>query len=228
MKKTVLALALLATTASAFAADSVDVRVIGTIVPAACTPTLSGGGTVDYGTIKADTISATDYTVLPAKEIDFSIQCDAPAKVAIKAVTGRPGTTAGVTESSYGAAATPVSLFGMGDIAVVGLGMDGADKIGGYAVRINPGSVTVDSVAANNLRKSDSATSWTQDAYAGMLFDPNFSRSTTWGTSGTTPVAFTNLAGKLGVQAYINKGENLDLTEPVNLDGLTTITLVYM
>jgi len=228
MKKTVLALALLATTASAFAADSVDVRVIGTIVPAACTPTLSGGGTVDYGTIKADTISATDYTVLPAKEIDFSIQCDAPAKVSIKAVTGRPGTTAGVTESSQGAAATPVSLFGMGDIAVVGLGMDGADKIGGYAVRINPGSVTVDSVAANNLRKSDSATSWTQDAYAGMLFDPNYSRSTTWGTSGTTPVAFTNLAGKLGVQAYINKGENLDLTKPVNLDGLTTITLVYM
>ena len=102
MKKTVLALALLATTASAFAADSVDVRVIGTIVPAACTPTLSGGGTVDYGTIKADTISATDYTVLPEKQISFLDPCDAPAKVALNAATAVRAHWRVSTETAHG------------------------------------------------------------------------------------------------------------------------------
>ncbi|MDI3439201.1 DUF1120 domain-containing protein [Erwinia sp. V90_4] len=233
MKKTVLALALLATTASAFAADSVDVRVIGTIVPAACTPTLSGGGTVDYGTIKADTISATDYTVLPEKQIDFSISCDAPAKVALTAASGRPGSIAVGTETAQGVAYPPFNLFGLNGVAAAGLGMDGSDKIGGYAVRIDNSTVTADGAAVDSLRADNRAgvvSAWTNDAWAGIVYSPYSQvRMTSWAAPGTTtPVAFTNLAGKLGVQAYINKGDALDLSKPIHLDGLTTITLLYL
>ncbi|UXZ19937.1 DUF1120 domain-containing protein [Pseudomonas sp. YeP6b] len=41
------ALAVLATTSLSALADSVDVKVIGTITPASCKPTLAGGGVVD-------------------------------------------------------------------------------------------------------------------------------------------------------------------------------------
>ena len=47
IKKTSCALAVLAATALSAHAESVDVRVIGTITPAACMPTLTGGGTTD-------------------------------------------------------------------------------------------------------------------------------------------------------------------------------------
>ncbi|MGF6562364.1 DUF1120 domain-containing protein [Erwinia aphidicola] len=228
MKKTVLALALLATTASAFAADSVDVRVIGTIVPAACTPSLSGGGTVDYGTIKADTISATSYTVLPEKQVPFSIVCDAPAKVALSVVNGRPGTLAGSTSTGNGI--LPVGVFGGAASSVVGagLGMDGTAKIGGYGLRIDSSTVTLDGVAADVIRReAGSVTTWSADA-VGSLYN-NGSRQTTFSApASTTPQAFQALAGQIGVQAYINKGSELDLSKPVRLDGLSTIELVYL
>jgi type 1 fimbria pilin len=233
MKKTVVALALLATTASAFAADSVDVRVIGTIVPAACTPALTGGGVVDYGTIKADTISATDYTVLPEKQVSFAITCDAPAKVALIASNGRTGSLAGVPETAHGAGRSPVTLFGLSAVGAAGLGMEGTSQVGGYGVRIDSSTVTADGVAVDSLRAdrdpgyADSP--WVKDSYSGIVYSPNYQRLTTWAATGTTtPVAFTALSGQLGVQAYINKGSELDLSKPVHLDGLTTITLYYM
>lgn len=233
MKKTVVALALLATTASAFAADSVDVRVIGTIVPAACTPALTGGGVVDYGTIKADTISATDYTVLPEKQISFAITCDAPAKVALIASNGRTGSLAGAAETPHGSGMSPVNLFGLGAVGAAGLGLDGAAQVGGYSVRIDNSSVMADGVAVDSLRADRTwagvTGAWVKDSYAGIVYSPNYTRLTSWAAAGTTtPVAFTALSGQLGVQAYINKGSELDLSKPVHLDGLTTITLYYM
>jgi hypothetical protein len=229
--KKALAMAVLATTSLPILAESIDVRVIGTISPAACTPTLSGGGTIDYGTINSKILSADAYTVLPEKKLDFSIVCDAPAKVALRAVSGRPGTTAGDVEGG-GSNATVVSgltIFGIPDVNVVGLGLDGAKKIGGYGIRIEPATVTADGVAVVNIHKRALASLWNRDVYSGQLVDAYFNRQTSWAVEGArTPVAFTTLAGKLSVQAYINYASELDLTKPIVLDGLTTIELVYL
>jgi len=126
MKKTICTLGLIAVTATAYAADSVDVKVIGTISPAACAPTLGGGGTVDYGTIPANALAADDYTTLAVKTLSLSITCDASAKLAIHAVNGRPGTSAGVTETGpMNSGYAPVDLFSSSVTPVVGLGTDG-------------------------------------------------------------------------------------------------------
>ena len=56
MKLTLKALAtalLISASAAAMAASSVDLSVKGVITPNACTPSLSGGGVVDYGKISA-------------------------------------------------------------------------------------------------------------------------------------------------------------------------------
>ncbi|MEB7587824.1 DUF1120 domain-containing protein [Serratia rubidaea] len=232
MQQSVCALAVLAaTTLPAMAASTVDVRVIGTITPTACTPTLSGGGTIDYGAINPNTLSATDYTVLEERQIDFSITCDAPAKVAIKSTNGRPNTVAGSTETAAGSAFPPagVSIFGQTNLGVLGLGLDGTAKIGGYAVRLEQGTIVVDgSINANNLASTDNGTTWLGTA-SGAFNVPNAERLITWGNgTNTIPIAFTTLTGKLGAQAYLNKSSELDLTKPVALDGLTTIELVYL
>ncbi|TNV09879.1 DUF1120 domain-containing protein [Buttiauxella sp. B2] len=230
--KNTFAVALLAAAVgSAMAADSVDVKVIGQIIPAACTPTISGGGVIDYGNIKASTLAADAYTTLPEMQLDFSLVCDAPAKVALMAINGRPGTMAGVTESALHAAYAPVIMFNTpGTTSSVGLGLDGATPIGGYAVRIAADTVTADGNAVDTLVQDNNYTS--SGTYikrtVGNLYSIN-GRITTWATPGSlTPVAFKVLAGKLGVQAYINKASALDLTHVIHLDGLTTLEVVYL
>ncbi|MEI2604189.1 DUF1120 domain-containing protein [Erwinia aphidicola] len=230
MKQTVLAMAVLASTATAaLAADSVDVRVIGTIVPASCTPSLSGGGTVDYGTIKADSLNATGYTSLPEKQLDFSITCDAPAKVAIQGVNGRAGSMAGVTESANTTGTVPVAIFGMSNVGGVGLGMDGSAKIGGYSIRIDKATAVADGNAVDVISVTGGGQPWAKPADSSLLFSPVWSRRVSWSNPGSlAPVAFTTMTGKLGVQGYINQRSQLDLTKPVHLDGLTTIELIYL
>ncbi|AZD55527.1 Beta-fimbriae probable major subunit [Pseudomonas chlororaphis subsp. aurantiaca] len=239
LQQSACALAVLAATTLPAMAESVDVRVIGTITPTACTPTLSGGGTIDYGAINPNTLSATAYTTLPAKQLDFAITCDAPAKVAVKAINGRPGTIAGrPTEGTGGAnwlppGATVFGATGAGAL-VVGLGLAGTTPVGGYAARIAGGSVSADGVNVDSIyNDSGSATggAWAAAgtaANSGALYGGNL-RHVSWAASGTTtPLAFTTLAGKLEVQAYLNYSSLLDLTKPVALDGLTTIELVYL
>ncbi|TNV09881.1 DUF1120 domain-containing protein [Buttiauxella sp. B2] len=230
--KNTFALALLAASVgTAMAADSVDVKVIGQIIPAACTPALSGGGVIDYGKIKASTLAADAYTVLPEMQIDFSLVCDAPAKVALKAINGRPGTMAGVTEGATNTAIVPVTVWGTSTTSGgAGLGLDGTNKIGGYAVRIAANTVTADGNAVDTLVQDNNyqSNSVYNKKVTGNLY-ANEGRITSWAAPGTlTPIAFKVLAGKLGVQAYINKASALDLTHVNYLDGLTTIEVVYL
>uniref|UniRef100_UPI0035C740EC DUF1120 domain-containing protein n=1 Tax=Serratia quinivorans TaxID=137545 RepID=UPI0035C740EC len=234
MKKTLLATLLAAgavvCASSAFAADSVDLKVIGTITPVACTPTLSGGGTVDYGTIKADTLKADDYTVLPEKSLDFSITCDGNAKVAVKAFSGRMGSTVGDAEATNGASTIPAGITLLGKDTIVqafGLGLDGTKKIGGYSLNFDITSAKADGVAVDIITRAGPTDTWGKSKNGVLVSKSNFQPS--WATTGTlVPVAFKTLASKLRVQAFINKASELDITKPIQLDGLATLELIYL
>lgn len=227
MQKSVVALALCGAISAPAMAASTDVKVTGTITPAGCTPVLAGGGVIDYGNIRADDLSATNYTVLQTKQIDFSITCNAPAKVAVKAVDGRADTAAGATQVGHGGIGfAPVNLFGQPQIFVAGLGMDGAKRIGGYGIRI--ANVTADGKSVDGIRSLDAASSWSPGQF-GEIYSSVAQNYQSWAATGTLiPVAVQSLSGKLEVQAYLNKASQLDLTKPVALDGLTTIELVYL
>jgi hypothetical protein len=234
MQKSLLALAVMATTAlNVQAASNVDVKVIGRIDPGTCTPTLSGGGTIDYGAMSPSTLAATGYTLLAEKQLDFAIACTAPSKVAVKVVNGRPNTTAGVSEgvSGFANAPTGVSLFGVANVGTAGLGESNGVKVGGYGVRIVPTGVIADTnpVVAVNASLSAATPSWSAASSTGGLVDSTNTRGTSWAATGTTtPIAFTNLSGKLGVQAYLNEKSAFNLATTVQLDGLSTLELVYL
>ena len=211
-------------------AETVDLTVIGTILPAACTPSLSGGGAIDYSSIDPGTLSPTALTPLAEKVLTLTIACDAQVKVALRAVNGRINTAAGVTTPGTDSdGLTPVTLFGASTTGVAGLGLDGTVKIGGYAIRVTPGTVVADSNSVDSLRTTDIASAWTNDAQAGDLYVPATTRLISWGATGTTtPVGITNLTGELSVQAYLNNATELSLSHQIVLDGLTTIELVYL
>ncbi|NNS10132.1 DUF1120 domain-containing protein [Erwinia sp. JH02] len=226
VKKTACALAVLATS-TAVMAESIDVKVIGTITPTACKPTLTGGGTIDYGTINPNTLKKDEFTILAEKKIDFAITCDAPAKVAIAAKSGR-GESAVNKDGKLTVISTHIPLFGAPNAHAVGLGLDGTKGVGGYSLRLQAGTMQADGKNVDSIQSNGNPTAWGKTEY-GALFNLSGQRYASWAATGTlTPIAFTTLSGKLGAQAYINKASELDLTKPVKLDGLTTLELVYL
>lgn len=223
VKITACALAVLAATATAVMAESIDVKVIGTIAPAACKPSLTGGGAIDYGTIPTASLKKDELYALEKKFLDLTITCDAPAKIALKAINGRPNTAAGMTETGVFAGECPKSIPQGGDFCV-GLGLDGKNKIGGYSAIVS--DVLADGKTVDYIHKSTDAT-WIKGAYSWLYATSELEQS--WSTPGSVePIAFKVLSGKLSVQAYLNKASELDLTKPVKLDGLTTLELVYL
>ncbi|MEA1063623.1 DUF1120 domain-containing protein [Erwinia sp. HR93] len=143
---------------SAVAADSVDVKVIGTIVPVACTPSLLGGGTFDYGTIVTSTLSPDSYTTLPEKRLDFSITCEAPTFVGLRVSDAQASS----------AVAMPKTLnftFNRGATAnlINGLGLTSEGKlIGNYQAILNTTKAIIDGQPhpLNTLISKDSGGSW--------------------------------------------------------------------
>lgn len=230
MQKTICALAVMTSfSLPALAADGVEIKVIGTIAPAACTPTVAGGGVIDYGTIASNSLSSTDYTVLPVKSVDLNVVCSAPSKVALKSVSSRLNSVAGASsENSIGAGYVP--NVGTLSSQKVGLGLTtGGAKIGGYSVVVD--EILVDGVSADSvLFSDDNGIAWTKTT--GLSF-PLFNslapahRLLTV-SNGTVPESFTTLSTKVKVEGYLNKADEIDLNSPIDLDGLSTIELVYM
>lgn len=228
MKKALCVLAVLSSTSLPVLAAGVDVVVTGTIEPTACTLSLPGSATVDYDVIDPSTLNGTDYSVLLAKKIDIALSCDAPAKMGLTAVNGRPSTLAGAAEGASTAGVMPATIFGSKTLAGVGLGLDGVDKIGGYGIRMNASDMSVDGKPVDIIAKAASASTWTKLVSADMYLTTE-KRHISWASTGTlTPAAFENMTAKLEVQAYINKKSELDLSKSIKLDGMTTIELVYL
>ncbi|MFB3305991.1 DUF1120 domain-containing protein [Pseudomonas sp. AMR01] len=219
----VAALALAANAAlSSFGAQaaSIEVRVAGTITPGSCTPTMAGGGTVDYGTIAANQLSQTGYTLLSEKEVGLSISCDAPTKLAVRAVDNRHSSVVPGILSGLGVSFTSDSLN-------YGLGTASNAKIGGFALLMKPGTFTADSVAVYTTSSMNNGTSWLMSLTGGVLNVTNSLMS--WSTkAGGPPIAVTNLSGIISVQAALNKASELNLTSDVSLDGSATLELVYL
>lgn len=226
MKKTLCALAVLATTSLPVLAEDVNVK--GTIKAAACKIDLPAAKDFNYGEIPPTDLVANGYFMLPEKEIDITLSCNAPAKMGLMAVNGRAGTLAGAVEGVSTAGEAPVNIFGASKQAVVGLGMDGTDKIGGYGVRLNQGKVVADGKPVDVIVKGAASTTWVKSA-SGVMYNSAEMQHLSWAKTGEkTPVAFTNMTGKLTVQAYINKKSELDLGKVILLDGSTVLEMVYL
>lgn len=215
------------------AEDTVDVKVTGQIVPPACVPAVTGGAVFDYGAIKAASLSQDNYTVLPQKSLTFSLTCDSPTKVAFKSTDGRAGSAvipvgSKLWSDNYAAVTA--------DTPMMGLGLDGTKKIGGYQLRavIGNSSVTTDgqTVKSQSLRSTDNGATWVVPGATDVVWFPDYAQSgqiTSIAATGTlSPVAITSFSGTMNVQAVINKGSELDLTKTTNFEGLTTIQVIYL
>jgi len=234
LKMPACAVALLAVISTSALAESVELSVKGTIIPAACAPSITGE--INYGNVTAAQLSDTEYTVLDRKEVGFAINCGGPVKVAIQAINGRPGSVAGGEEvGDNSLAISPVELLGNPEMVVAGLGTHNGDKIGGYTIGLLTDTLEADGnkMFMKLRRISDGwsaypAGSITPLYYQYHVFDDVLTYSWADSPATETPTAITSLSAQFVVQAYLNNTSALGTSEAVQLNGLTTFELVYL
>ena len=210
---------------SAHAADSFNINVTGVISPAACQANITGGETIDYGTIPANTLNADAITLLTAKQTAFTITCDAPARLGFRTVDNREA-----SKMAPGSGITMDSGVTWVRASLNGLGVDGqGNNIGGWSAELT--DLTSDSVSSPiNIYSNDNGLTWVKRESGVPYFTlgPNNLINTISTADTLTPVAFSTLTGKLAVQAVINPASALDLSQPVTLDGSVTVEMVYL
>lgn len=201
----------------ASAAESAQLRITGTIVPAACTPVFAGGGVVDYGTMPASSLNQTAQTTLPEKAIQLTLTCEAPVRFAFKVIDERAGTavTSLTTIPNY----TPAFKFG--------LGVADGKNIGAYSLEVV--SQTADGSPVVTVMSTNGGASWWYGSENGMAGDGSklVSSKRRVGTEGG-PDAEKSVTANIRVVTAIDKGSNLPLTQRIALDGLSMFELIYL
>lgn len=202
---------------SVHAANSADLSVQGVIRPVACTASLSHAGVVDYGTIPATSLLAGTYTPLGKKSIPFAITCEAAIKIALKASDNRSDTiVSGIVDL-------------VSDAWLYGLGTVSGQKVGSYLMYFPQEEATTENGPVNQIVSTDGNQTWFPTGSGvgtGMLGND---RAFSWAApQGVVPMPFKTIRGNVHVYAFLNKPEELPLTQNVPLNGSATLEIIYL
>lgn len=213
MYKALLALPLLALPTWAFCASSVELAVAGLITPAACTPVLSSNGVVDFGKISQQDLNQDRGTRLPSRDLELTLSCNGPVRVALRMRDNRDGTATVNSEIYYGLNLDP-----------------SGNRIGLYSVIFDPARTQVDGIS--EVYGTESTTNGM--AWRSANRNPidigarSYLGFTDIGGSTAGPAAFTSLNSTLKLEAVLNAKQNLDLSTEVALDGSATLEVIYL
>lgn len=237
MKKILIATAVAMTlSATAHAVEgTAQLKVIGTLTNDACTPEMSDGGVVDFGTHYVDTLSATETNQLGKKDFTLTIKCDSPSKVGWSITDQVADTAASVTIIDPGwnpaeEVFTSGGRFGVGKTA-------GQVNIGAYAVTINKSGITADGKVVTAISgdkfQATSEIVWTefQGGSGGYDYVGNsgsFILSVGEGTGTVNPTAFTTAVFPMRIGLAVQKTSTLAITDNTPIVGAATITLHYL
>ncbi|MFJ7311506.1 DUF1120 domain-containing protein [Pseudomonas sp. NPDC098747] len=196
---------------AAMAANSVDLRVIGTITPGACNISSSNGGEFAFGEIPFSSLNIDTSTVVDALQADLSIACSGPTQVAIRAMDNQAGTAMGSASStSYG------------------LGIDSQGAPIGYYTIMNDNAPLLDGsgVGIEHINSNDGGQAWTLlSNFSHMSHDGDLY---SWSNGDTTPLHVTNVTHPLHLELTIAPTNSLDASSEITIAGSATLELVYL
>ena len=191
-----------------------ELRLQARVAPAACTPSLSNGGTVAFGKLSVMDLNIDKETALPARPLVVSVACDAPTGFTLRLQDNRQG-----------------SATGPADDTAYGLGLDAQhQKIGRYRVIFDPTRTTADSLP--QLYRTDSPTGaapWSSASANPLAIGASRFlgfNANAGSTSGPAPIQ--QLSATTSLEAVIAPLGTLDLGSEVRLDGAATLELNYL
>lgn len=201
---------------SAVLASTTDVIVTGVIKPAACTPSLSGGGTFDFGVISAADLKDDARTQFRSPSQQLAVTCDAPVRFALRGVDGRAG--------SADRPAVHTTAFGLGT-------NDLDQRIGAYFLSTVANTYVADgSRSVTRLITADNGTSWTRDSNTrfSLLYNGAEGRFHGFAVGAEIPTAIKQLTADLQIDMRIAALKDLTVTDDITIDGASTIEVSYL
>ena len=211
---------------AAHAVDTAVLKVQGTLTNASCTPALSNGGIVDYGTIRLGELSPTATNQLGERDASLTITCSSPTKIGWCITDDRTDSVSpNVNVKVLGDYSYPTdgSAMGLGKTA-------GGVAIGNWALYVVAANVTADSEHAIPVKKSDQQPAWTNATSLPVLNAAKHTMMSVISDDATNPnpMAFTQVVYPLKTSVAIDKTARLGITDDTQLDGQATITLTYL
>jgi len=236
MKKLLLAALIAATSTAALADASVVMKVKGKMNHASCTPELSNGGSIDFGTIALDQLSPNVVNQMGQKDMSLTINCPAATRVAWSIADNKADSNAAndLTSSQFyirDGADNGNDVWGAGTTYGVGFTSVG-EKIGAYAIATRVNDITANGVPAQAIyapafTNSKGEYMW-RNLTTGLIANGNAEIMTATSPGKTTPLAITNVVFPFKVSLAVVNTDRLTTTEETQLSGETTITLVYL
>ncbi|MFJ7311486.1 DUF1120 domain-containing protein [Pseudomonas sp. NPDC098747] len=208
MKKfLLLPLALAFVSNAAMAANSVDLRVTGTITPPACSISMPGGGDFDFGEVSMNAGEEISLTNPAKKALDIS--CSGLTLVGITAADNKPNTESQKHQD----------LFGIGVDA-------NGNAVGTYKIAIS--DLLVNTLSGFVTRSADSGVSW--NAPNPSSIKNNASSVNSWNSSANSapPEQITSVSQNISITTQMRPIDTIDTSQAITLDGSATIELVYL
>ena len=203
--------------ALAVAAPTAELKLVGKISPVACSPMFSTGSTIDYGTLPASTLSATEPTRLPVHTSQFAVFCGPAVKIVIRVQDERSATTVSSLET----------MPGYGSAEKLGLGVaDNGANIGAYSLEYINLAVP-QGQQGSPVYSPDAGVTWAPIAAGGLKVDGGL-YAMAENASATTPHAYNSVTLTYKVHALIDKTANLPITDEIKIDGLATFEVIYL
>lgn len=217
-KKIIFTSAILVSALSAQASGSVPFGVTGTITPAACNVTLTGG-IVNLGVIS--TVQVRSYGtvgpqyVLPPVLVPFNVTCSAPTAVQVSFVDNLPGKVAPMDSND-------AIRFGIVDGT-------GTTAIGNYQAAFS--NIIIDGVGVGQYLLAPNGTSaWSNTTVTGLpavYAVPGYKTGFAKTTGVTIPDSLTTLAGNMIFEVHLTSSYIQSATNAITPNGSGTMTLVY-
>lgn len=195
---------------------SSDLEISASVDPVACTASLDKGGVIDLGKIPPGGLHETNVTVLPARQLGFTITCDNPASFALSLIDERGGSSLSGATGRYG------------------LGVDSAGgKIGEYEVVVDPARTTVVGLGGTTPRvlvteSPDNGVSWLISSSQPTRLTGNLLGFTDIATSNTGAQPWQMLSTAFDVNVTIAPLVTLARHEAINVDGAARLLITYL
>ncbi|HDS6518678.1 TPA: DUF1120 domain-containing protein [Klebsiella oxytoca] len=214
------------------AGDNLSIDFTVTAEAAACTPTLSHNGIVDFGERHVGSLSTSAFTQLGVRDITLTITCESSTGIAITARDAR-SSSAITGKDTHGHEGVLFQVNGGGYISdksrLFGLGMTMENKpIGSYAMQIDSANtIAVDDkkVAVDIVGSASKEGPWEVSSLlplpTGQDYFYTFVKK---GSSVPQPIT----AATVPLQISASVGSNLRSGQKVTLDGEAVISIVYL
>lgn len=193
----------------AFAASTTDLTVKGMIVPSACTPSLTPGGTINVGRFSVKDLNQDARTLLTPVSLQLSINCEAPTLFAMT-----------ITDNRADSADPAVG------VVELGIGRTAAgEPIGGYLVSLD--KAIADQVPVQPIGTMNNGNTWFR-MFSDEGWQTNMLVSIKQPGAASVPIPAKDTQMEFLVNPFIYPAKNLTISQDTGIDGSATISVVYL